>query len=418
MLIKNHDNEQKIHMSEAVLRESWISIKSNKMRSFLTTLGIIIGVCAVVIMVAAGQTVQNMINDSLAGMGSNLLMIRPEFVTTSGVKSGGQTVVKTDDADVIKKLKYIKAVSPMVNGTDQVVYGNENYTASVVASTPDYLQTGNWEIERGEPLTERDVKAATSYVLIGKTIEQELFHSGESALGKTIRVRNIPFVVKGILKAKGQGMGGVDRDETIIMPITTYRRRIRGSYIPNRVNYIMAQVDDEKHIEKAKNYIVNALRESRRLKPGADNDFRVDDMTEVQETMRSVGTYLSILLASIASISLVVGSIGIMNMMLVSVTERTREIGIRKAIGAKNIYILSQFLLEAILISFIGSMVGMILGIALSQIAGVLFEQNVPISLLTVMISFSVAIVVGIASGIFPAIKATKLDPIEALRYQ
>ena len=250
MLIKNHDNEQKLHMSEAVLRESWISIKSNKMRSFLTTLGIIIGVCAVVIMVAAGQTVQNMINDSLAGMGSNLLMIRPEFVTTSGVKSGGQTVVKTDDADVIRKLKYIKAVSPMVNGTDQVVYGNENYTASVVASTPDYLQTGNWEIERGEPLTERDVKAATSYVLIGKTIEQELFHSGESALGKTIRVRNIPFVVKGILKAKGQGMGGIDRDETIIMPITTYRRRIRGSYIPNRVNYIMAQVDDEKHIEK------------------------------------------------------------------------------------------------------------------------------------------------------------------------
>lgn len=418
MLIKNHDNEQKIHMSKAVLRESWISIKSNKMRSFLTTLGIIIGVCAVVIMVAAGQTVQNMINDSLAGMGSNLLMIRPEFVTTSGVKSGGQTVVKTDDADVIRKLKYIKAVSPMVNGTDQVVYGNENYTASVVASTPDYLQTGNWEIERGEPLTERDVKAATSYVLIGKTIEQELFHSGESALGKTIRVRNIPFVVKGILKAKGQGMGGIDRDETIIMPITTYRRRIRGSYIPNRVNYIMAQVDDEKHIEKAKNYIVNALRESRRLKPGADNDFRVDDMTEVQETMRSVGTYLSILLASIASISLIVGSIGIMNMMLVSVTERTREIGIRKAIGAKNIYILSQFLLEAILISFIGSMIGMILGIALSQIAGVLFEQNVPISLLTVIISFSVAIVVGIASGIFPAIKATKLDPIEALRYQ
>ncbi len=410
--------EQKIYMSEAVFREAWISIKSNKMRSFLTTLGIIIGVCAVVIMVAAGQTVQNMINDSLAGMGSNLLMIRPEYVTTSGVNSGGQTVVRTNDADVIRKLKYIKAVSPMVNGSAQIVYGNENYLGSIVATTPDYLYTGNWEIEKGEALNERDIKAATSYVLIGKTIERELFPAGDNALGKTIRVKNIPFVVKGILKSKGQGMGGMDRDETIIMPITTYRRRIRGSYIPNRVNYIMAQVDDENHIDKAKNYITNALRESRRLKPGADNDFRVDDMTEVQETMRSVGTYLSILLASIASISLIVGSIGIMNMMLVSVTERTREIGIRKAIGAKNVYILFQFLLEAILISFIGSMIGLVLGISFSQIAGAILNQNVPISLITVIIAFSVAIIVGIVSGIFPAVKATKLDPIEALRYQ
>lgn len=416
--LQDKNSEQKIHMSEAVFREAWISIKSNKMRSFLTTLGIIIGVCAVVIMVAAGQTVQNMINDSLAGMGSNLLMIRPEFVTTSGVKSGGQTVVRTTDADVIRKLKYIKAVSPMVNGSAQVVYGNENYTGSIVATTPDYLQTGNWEIERGEGLNERDVKSASAYVLIGKTIESELFKGGESALGKTIRVKNIPFVVKGILKAKGQGMGGIDRDETVIMPITTFRRRIKGTNIPNRVNYIMAQVDDEKHISKAKTSIENALREFRRLKPTADNDFRVDDMTEIQETMRSVGTYLSILLASIASISLIVGSIGIMNMMLVSVTERTREIGIRKAIGAKNVYILTQFLLESILISFIGSMVGLVLGIGISQIAGVMLEKDVPISLLTVMIAFSVAVVVGIVSGIFPALKATKLDPIEALRYQ
>ena len=231
-------------------------------------------------------------------------------------------------------------------------------------------------------------------------------------------MKNIPFVVKGILKAKGQGMGGIDRDETVIMPITTFRRRIKGTNIPNRVNYIMAQVDDEKHISKAKTSIENALREFRRLKPTADNDFRVDDMTEIQETMRSVGTYLSILLASIASISLIVGSIGIMNMMLVSVTERTREIGIRKAIGAKNVYILTQFLLESILISFIGSMVGLVLGIGISQIAGVMLEKDVPISLLTVMIAFSVAVVVGIVSGIFPALKATKLDPIEALRYQ
>ena len=410
--------DKKIHMFHAVFREAWISIKSNKLRSFLTTLGIIIGVCAVVIMVAAGQTVQNMINDSFAGMGSNLLLIRPEMVATSGVKSGGQSVVKTDDADVVRKLKYIKAVSPIVNGSAQIIYGNENYVASIVASTPDYLDTGKWEIERGEALSERDVKAAQAYILIGKTIESNLFPGGESAIGKIVRVSNVPFTVKGVLKAKGQGMGGMDRDETVIMPVTTYRRRIRGNYIPNRVNYIMAQVDSDKNINKAKRYIENALRESRRLKVGADNDFRVDDMTEMVETVKSVGTYLSILLASIASISLIVGSIGIMNMMLVSVTERTREIGVRKAIGAQNSYILYQFLLEAILISFIGSMVGMVFGIGISQAVGVLIDKNVPISMLTVVIAFSVAIIVGISSGIFPAIKATKLDPIEALRYQ
>jgi putative ABC transport system permease protein len=408
---------KKVHMAEAVFREAWISIKANKLRSFLTTLGIIIGVCAVVIMVAAGQTVQNMINDSLSGIGSNLLIIRPEFVATAGVRGNGQTVIKSDDADVIRKLKHIKAVSPMLSGQVQVVYGNENYVANVVASTPDYMLTGNWEVERGQAFSTRDVRAASASVLIGATIVTELF-SGDDPVGKTLRLGNVPFTVSGILKAKGQGLGGQDQDSTIIMPITTYRRRIRGSWIPNRVNYIMAQVDGEDNIEKAKELIEIALREFRRIKPNADNDFRIDDMTEMLNTIRSVGTYLSILLASIASISLVVGSIGIMNMMLVSVTERTREIGIRKAIGAKSSAIMGQFLLEAVLISFIGSMIGMFLGIGLSQIAGAVLEKNVPISMLTVVISFSVAGVVGIASGLFPAIKATKLDPIEALRYQ
>ncbi|MDR1009035.1 MAG: ABC transporter permease [Rickettsiales bacterium] len=410
------DNKN-LRMAEAVFRESWISLHANRLRSFLTMLGIIIGVCAVVIMVAAGQTVQNMINDSLSGIGSNLLIIRPEYTATAGVRGGGQTVIKTDDADVVRKIRYLTAVSPMVHGTRQIVYKGENYTISITASTPDVMKTGNYELEEGQSLTWRDVKSATAAVLIGQTLKTELFH-GADPIGEVVRIGNVPFVVRGLLKAKGQGIGGQDQDSAVLMPITTYRRRLQGSWIPNRVNYIMAQVDDESNIERSKQLIETALRESRRIKPAAENDFHIDDMTEMLNTIRSVGMYLSILLASIASISLIVGSIGIMNMMLVSVTERTREIGIRKAIGATNRAIMGQFLLEAILISFIGSMVGMVLGIVLSQAGGALFDQAVPISLLTVIISFSVAIVVGIASGLFPAIKATKLDPIEALRYQ
>ena len=407
---------QKMHMAEAVFRESWISIKANKLRSFLTTLGIIIGVCAVVIMVAAGQTVQNMIGAQLSGIGSNLLIISPEAAVTAGVRGGGQTIIKTDDAEVVRRVAHIGAVSPILSGQLQAVYGNENYVANIMASTVDYMKTGNWELERGTMFTERDNKAGAAFALVGKTIADELFH-GEDPVGQTIRLGNVPFVVRGLLKAKGSSMGQ-DQDATVIVPLTTYRRRLRGSRIPNRVSYIMAQVDGEENIDQAKTLIETALRESRRLKPSADNDFRIDDMTEMLNTIRSVGTYLSILLASIASISLIVGSIGIMNMMLVSVTERTREIGIRKAIGAKNSAIMGQFLLESILISFIGSMAGMFLGIGLSQIAGALFDQDVPISIATVVLSFSVAVIVGVASGLFPAIKATKLDPIEALRYQ
>jgi putative ABC transport system permease protein len=402
-------------MTRAILREAWISIRSNKLRTFLTTLGIIIGVCAVVIMVAAGQTVQNMINDSLSGIGTNLLIIRPEYATSAGIR-GGQTVIRTNDADAVSGLRHVVAVSPVNGGTSQVAFGGENYVAQITGSNVDYLKTGNWEIEGGRWISDRDVKAGSAFVVIGQTLKKELF-KGDDPIGQVIRIRNVPLTVIGVLKAKGQAMGN-DQDAVVIMPYTTYRRRIRGSYIPNRVNSVMVQVDRQENIERAKRLIETALRESRRLKPEAANDFQIQDMTELLDSIRSVGVYLSILLSAIASISLIVGSIGIMNMMLVAVTERTREIGIRKAIGAKNSAIMWQFLLEAIIISFLGSMVGMVLGIGLGQVGGALFDKSVPISVITVVISFSVAILVGLASGLFPAYKATKLDPIEALRYQ
>ncbi|MCL2439110.1 MAG: ABC transporter permease [Alphaproteobacteria bacterium] len=409
--------DRRIVIARAVASEAWISIKANKLRSFLTTLGIIIGVCAVVIMVAAGQTVQNMINQQLSGIGANLLIIRPEFTTQGGLRGGTQSIIRTNDADAIRNVRNIIAVSPMVMTTRQIAYKSQNFATQLIASTTDVAKTGNYEIESGRFFDERDMRGAVPVVVIGSTIQQELFH-GADPVGEVIRIGNVPFTVKGLLKTKGQGIGGQDQDAVVLMPITTFRRRIFGTRIPNRVQMIMAQVSDERFIEEAKLQIEVVLRETRRLKPDAENDFIIDNMTEMLNTIRSVGLYLSVLLASIAGISLVVGSIGIMNMMLVSVSERTREIGIRKAIGAKNSSILMQFLLESILISFIGSMVGMVLGIGLGQIAGAVMGYAVPISYMTVLLAVAVAIVVGVAAGIVPAMKATRLDPIEALRYQ
>lgn len=410
-------NKKDFNILKFMFVEAWISIHSNKLRSFLTTLGIIIGVCAVVLMVAAGETVTKMINKSLSGMGSNVLIIFPDYGKVAGVKNKGSAILKIKDTEIISRLKYIKAVAPIINSDEQVVIGTKNHSAYVVASTPDYMITGNWNIAKGGALSEYDVKAASSYVLIGNTLRQKLFNT-ENPLGKTIRIRNTPFIVKGVLKSKGQGMGGFDWDEIVIMPITTYRRRIRSGHIPGRVSYIMASIDDASHINRAKIYIKNALRAKQKLKENDEDTFTVEDMTQMQEQIKNIAFYLSILLLAIASISLVVGSIGIMNMMLVSVSERTREIGIRKALGAPNKNILIQFLEEAILISFIGSFIGMLLGVGLSQVAGYVLNKEVPISFTTIIVSFMVALIVGIVSGIFPAIKANKLDPIDALHYQ
>jgi len=405
-----------IVMAEAIIRESWISMKANKLRTFLTMLGIVIGVCAVVIMVAAGQTVQKLINQQLAGVGSNMLVLQPEMTAQGGLRQG-MSVIRTNDADVIKRVKHISAVAPSVNFSFMIVRGNSNYSAQVMGTTPEIMTINNFVVDKGAELTESDSRAGRTAALIGSTIARELFEEGEDPIGEVIRIRNVPFTVRGVLRPKGTAMGQ-DQDAIVIIPLNTLRRKLRGARIANQVMAVYIQVDHESNIERAKNLIEIALRESRRLRPDADNDFRIMDVTELLDTIRSVGVYLSLLLASIASISLFVGSIGIMNMMLVSVTERTREIGIRKAIGAPNSAIMGQFLLEAMLISFIGSMMGMLLGIGLSQGAGMIFETEVPFSTGTIVLSFVVAVVVGIASGLFPALKATRLDPIESLRYQ
>ena len=400
-----------------ILKEAWISISSHKMRSFLTTLGIMIGVGAVVLMVAAGQTVSLIINNSFASMGGNLLMLHPNFTYTAGIKSGQRPTITSIDIESTKSVRGVEAAAPIVRASAQVVYGANNWTASIKGTTPDLLLVNKLDIEKGTPFTEKDVKTAAPYVLLGKTVVNELFGL-EDPIGKTIRIKNVPFKVVGVLGAKGQDLMGNDQDDTILMPYTTGRQRISGSRIPNRVHMGFVKVSDDEDLEAAAERVRNLLRSRHNIKAGAEDDFEVRNMTAMVETIKTVGLVLSLLLSAIASISLIVGSIGIMNMMLVSVTERTREIGIRKALGAQNRWIMFQFLTESIMISFMGSFVGLVAGVSVSQIAGHILEYTVPISLWPIILSFSVAIVVGILSGILPAYKAMKLDPIEALRYQ
>ena len=377
-----------------------------------------IGVAAVVLMVAVGQTVQNMIDESFSSMGGNMLIVLPGASSTGGVRTAmGRPTVSRDDMDAIKDLKDVLTTSYATQTGVQTVYGKNNWSVNVVGTTPDYLTVGNWEIDKGINFSQRDLKSAASYVILGQTVVDELF-GFENPIGKSIRINNRPFLVLGTLKEKGAGLTGDDQDNLILMPFTTLRQKIRGSWQPQMVGVGFVKVETEDKLDAVMQRVSYLLRARHHLKENADDDFTIRNMAELVATIKKIGFYLSLLLGAIASISLLVGSIGIMNMMLVSVTERTREIGTRKALGAPNKWIMTQFLIESILISFMGSFMGLILGVGLSQIGGVIFEQDVPISIWTVVVSASVAIVVGVLSGLFPAIKAMKLDPIDALRYQ
>ena len=401
-----------------IFGEAWISITSYKLRTFLTTLGIMIGVAAVVLMVAVGQAVQKIIDDSFASMGGNLLIVLPGSASSGGVRTAmGRPTVTRDDMDAIKSLKDVMTTSYATQGSVQAVYGKNNWYVSATGTTPDYLTVGNWEIDKGVAFSARDLKSAASYVILGQTVVDELF-GFENPIGKSIRLNNRPFLVIGTLKEKGAGLGGDDQDNVILMPFTTLRQKIRGARQPQKVNVGFVKVDSEDKLETVMQRVNYLLRARHHLKKGADDDFTVRNMAELVAQVKKVGFYLSLLLGAIASISLIVGSIGIMNMMLVSVTERTREIGTRKALGAPNKWVMMQFLIESILISFMGSFMGLVLGVGLSQLGGFLFDKEVPISIWTVIVSVSVAVVVGVLSGLFPALKAMKLDPIDALRYQ
>ncbi len=400
-----------------MLKESWLSISGNKLRSFLTVLGIVIGVMAVVIMVAVGETVEQSITDQFSSLGTNTIVIRAGAAQTAGIRTGSKQTLTMDDAEYIAKLPDVAAVTPMQNSSAQVVYGNKNWGTSMIGVYPDYQIVQNVEIEYGTFFDMNAVKNASTYAVIGPDTAEEL-GMPKNAVGQIIRVQNTPFVVVGVMKSKGDSMMG-NQDDMVIIPVTTLKKRLQGSRFPKAVQSIMLKLYQDADNNIATDQITSVLRQRHKLKESDVDDFQITDMKQVMETMETVTGYLKLLLVAIAAVSLLVGSIGIMNMMLVSVAERTREIGVRKAIGARERSIIIQFLSESVLISFIGSMTGLVLGIGLAQGVGrFMLGYNVPFSIWPVVLSVSVAVVVGLASGVFPAIKAAKLNPIDSLRYE
>lgn len=401
-----------------ILKESWLSISGNKVRSFLTVLGIIIGVMAVVIMVAVGETVQKQIDDQFSSLGTNTIMVRAGAAQTGGVRTqAGRNTLTIDDAVAINRLPDVMAATPVQNGSAQIVYGNRNWSSSLIGGHPQYMIVQNIEIEKGSFFNESDVRNASTVTVIGPETAAQL-GMPDDPIGQIIRVRNTPFVVIGVTKARGDSMMG-SQDDMLIIPITTMKKRLFGGQFPNSVQMISLKVYSDADNKLVSDQITALLRQRHRLKETAEDDFQIMDMKQMMETMNTIAGFMKMLLIAIASVSLLVGSIGIMNMMLVSVAERTREIGIRKAIGAKERHIVTQFLSESILISFIGSMIGLAVGIALAQgIGRFILEYNVPLSIWAPIMSVCVAVVVGIASGVMPALKAARLNPIDALRHE
>ena len=401
-----------------ILNEAWISIRSNKLRSFLTILGIIIGVCAVVIMVATGQAVKIEINKQLESFGGNKLIAQPAMGDKGGVRGSAKSyfTLTLEDAKAIKGLKDVKYVAPIIKITSSIINDQNNWETAVYGSNEDYAPLDDWTFERGTNFSKEDIENGATVAIIGKTIEKELFANGIDPVGEIIRIKGVPFTIKGVLAEKGGGMGGNDQDDLIVVPIITGKRRLTSNRFPDRIATIMVKAVDEESLEFVEFRMKILLRERHKLGVKDRDDFQILNLKDVLEKVNSISDILSILLASIASISLFVGSIGIMNMMLVSVAERIKEIGIRKAIGGKNKSIMQQFLFESILLSLFGSFIGMLVGVIGSQVLGKVFDKYVPISIITIIVSIVVALIVGVVSGYLPALKATRLDPIDALR--
>jgi putative ABC transport system permease protein len=400
-----------------ILLSSFRALQRNKMRSFLTMLGIIIGVGAVIAMLAIGQGAEYSVEQQISSLGTNVLIVYPGSQQTGGLRMGAgtMTTLTEDDAQAIQKeCPAVSYLSPITRAGGQVIAGNLNWATSVEGTGQDYLEIRKWTVEYGEFYTDQDIKAAAKVCVLGRTVADNLFPES-SPVGQNIRIRNVPFKVVGVLSKKGQNAMGQDQDDIIVAPYTTVKRRL--TWFPY-LRQILVSATSSANIPVAQTQISELLRMRHKISPYDQDDFSIRNQADLATAATATTEILTILLASIASVSLVVGGIGIMNIMLVSVTERTREIGIRMSVGARGRDILMQFLIEALVLSLLGGMVGIILGVAGSRIISNIAKWPTIITLFSIILSFGFSIAIGIFFGFYPARKAAMLNPIDALRYE
>ena len=395
---------------------AWASLIANKLRSLLTMLGIIIGVAAVIALVSIGNGVKQDIENSISSLGSNLLVVLPGAPRTPGARSsqGSMKSLKISDYEAIAKLEGVKAASPMTNGSYVVIYQNKNWTTSVAGVNSNFQDVNNWTMTSGRFFSDKNVQNRERVAVVGQTVVKNLF-ADEDPVGKEIRVKNIPFRVIGVLKSKGNGTMGNDQDDTVLIPYTTSMERVEGIDYLRRV-YVVAK--DDESIDRLQEDIENLLRVRHNIKDTNLDDFNIQNMKSIMETVAQTTGTFTLFLGAVAAISLVVGGIGIMNIMLVSVTERTREIGVRKALGATYSVIVTQFLIEAVVISLMGGFIGIAFGIGASKVIGMVSGMSTVVSVPTIIMSFAFSMAIGLIFGIYPARKAAKLNPIDALHYE
>jgi putative ABC transport system permease protein len=402
-----------------VLQEAFQALTTNRLRTLLTMLGVIIGVCAVVVMLAVGRGTQALVNQSISSMGSNLLVIFPGSQTSGGVRfgAGAAQTLTVSDASAIGSVPGVFRVAPVVMRNFQIAYGNNNWSTMVTGVTPEYFPLRSWDAEDGDVFADADLRSNARVAVIGQMAARQLF-GDESPIGQVIRIRNLPFTVIGVLSRKGQSLDGRDQDDVVFIPLSTARQQVIRSWFPGSVGVIFVQVRSAEMMEQVEAEVTDLLRVRHRIGPGQENDFTIRNLTAIAQTAAIAAAAMAVLLGAIAGVSLLVGGIGIMNIMLVSVTERTREIGIRMAIGARQRDILRQFLIEAIAICLAGGLIGATLGIlgawAVAAVTGLLVE----ISVGSIALAFGFSAAIGIFFGWYPAAKASRMRPVDALRVE